>query len=136
MESAAAGRITDMEPDGGAGRVRLSIVSGPGLIGFELDGSGTGIMSYVFDDYAPISRQRRRTPFRAGIIPVKTAMPPWPMPLAGYPGTRRRLFQSPATLCTKAWPSSRKHSRGKRHRRTRSGTKCSPLTCVLPARLT
>ena len=60
MEALGArrGELQDMQPDG-KGRVRLDYrIPARGLIGFQGDfltmTRGTGIMSHVFDDYAPI----------------------------------------------------------------------------------
>src|SRR5688572_13717377 len=53
------GELKDMQPDG-KGRVRLDYrIPARGLIGFQGDfmtlTRGTGLMSHVFDDYAPVS---------------------------------------------------------------------------------
>jgi GTP-binding protein len=60
MEALGArrGELQDMQPDG-KGRVRLDYrIPARGLIGFQSEfltlTRGTGIMSHVFDDYAPI----------------------------------------------------------------------------------
>src|SRR5438445_10377579 len=52
------GELTDMQPDG-KGRVRLEYrIPARGLIGFQGEfltmTRGTGVMSHVFDDYAPV----------------------------------------------------------------------------------
>lgn len=91
------GELTDMEPDG-KGRVRLEYrIPARGLIGFQslfmTMCRGTGIMSHVFDDYAPIKQgsvgERRSGAIISGEDGNAVAYALW------YIQERGRLFVSP-----------------------------------------
>ncbi len=91
------GELTDMEPDG-KGRVRLEYrIPARGLIGFQsmfmTMCRGTGIMSHVFDDYAPIKLgsvgERRNGAIISGEDGNAVAYALW------YIQERGRLFVSP-----------------------------------------
>jgi GTP-binding protein len=73
MESLGArrGELQDMVPDG-RGRVRIEYrIPARGLIGFQGEfmnlTRGTGLMSHVFDEYAPVAR-RRMAERRNGVL--------------------------------------------------------------------
>ena len=102
--AAARGDLQDMQPDG-RGRTRLEyVIPARGLIGFQNEfltlTRGTGLMSHIFHEYAPL-REGSIGERRNGVLISQdngdaVAYALWKLQ------DRGRMFVSPASRCTKA----------------------------------
>ena len=99
------GDLQDMESDG-KGRVRLEYrIPARGLIGFQGEfmtlTRGTGLMSHIFDEYAPVDKRAKWPSRRNGVLisqddGAAVAYAIWKLQ------DRGRMFVCPTIRCMKA----------------------------------